>query len=251
VRPGAAAGESNGTEGRDHSQSGGRPATANARRRAPTRGGRCADGTRHPRAAPLPPGSAAEPRRIPAGFSPPCPARDRHRRRVHRDLLRARVQGRDPRRLQPHQPPPHHGGLRAARLHGDGAPVRRPRALRQPRAQARLPPDPHRPLPGHRDRADLRPRVRQRVLQLLHLLRLAGVHDALYRRRPDRLRGPHLQRPALGRVPAPHRPGRKRPPGRARRASAPSTTSLHASPSIRWTRSSSPTPTSPRSGRSS
>ena len=106
------------------------------------------------------------------------------------------------------------------RLPGDGAAVRPLRALRRPGRAAG--PAAHRLLavPGDGRDADLRPGQRRALLELLHLLRLAGVRDRLRRDAALGLRAGHRRAAAAGRLSPAGDPGRHRQAhrGRGRRA---------------------------------
>ncbi|CAA9531258.1 MAG: Exopolysaccharide biosynthesis polyprenyl glycosylphosphotransferase, partial [uncultured Solirubrobacteraceae bacterium] len=104
------------------------------------------------------------------------------------------------------------------RLPDHGAALRPLRALRRPRPAPRPAEDRLLALPGHRRGADLRRGQRRRVLELLHLLRDAGLRDRLRRLGPLPLRASH-RRPAARRgLPA---PGGARRLGQAHRGRRP------------------------------
>ena len=86
-------------------------------------------------------------------------------------------------------------------LFARGEPVRRARPAPRPAA------DRHEPLPGHARGARVRRRQRRAVLELLHLLRHAGVRDRDRRRRPQPLRARHRRAAARRRLPPPRGAG--------------------------------------------
>ncbi len=168
----------------------------------------------------------------------------------------------------------------ALRLPVDGAAVRQLGPLRRALAAARPAADRRFPVRGGPRRADLRRRQRRTLLQLLPLLRLAGLRAPLHLLVASAVRPCHRDAAAGCRLPAPSRPRGTGPADRRRRACAGrrpafgdrsrrlpladaaagerAALARHAGRSrrgprrgTRSTRSSSPTRTSPRTPRSS